>query len=259
MITTGRDIKKFEGHVKDRLGRIRRISYLKQQIECIVNDLGFSHFDFSLIPSTKNSFELMLTSIPESFTNAYVSEKLYQHDLGLEVALHASQPIYLSSIYDAANHLPPGSQTKSTTHKIQELSDDYGFFDCYTIPLDLERRAGKIIFSVLSKGEKSICFKSKIMERRAELYILLRYIYTTTTNNFPNHFPYVESTLTERQSRVISAFAHGAKSTQQVAEQLHISVSTVNRHLEIIKESLGAASLANAVYIATKKNIISPD
>ncbi len=256
MITTG--MEKFEECVKDRLGQIRRISYLKQQIGSIVNDLGFSHFDFSLIPSTKNSLELMLNSIPESFANAYVSEKLYQHDLGLEVALHENQPIYLSSIYDAANHLPPGSQTKSTTHKIQELSNDYGFFDCYTIPLDLDKRSGKVIFSVMSEGEDPICFKSKVMERRAELNILLRAIFSITVNNFPSYFPY-KSPLTERQSMVISAYARGAKSTQQVAEQLHISVSTVNKHLEGIKESLGAVSVANAVYIATKKNIITLD
>jgi DNA-binding CsgD family transcriptional regulator len=61
--------------------------------------------------------------------------------------------------------------------------------------------------------------------------------------------------MTNRQLQVLRLFAMGRTSIE-IAAELGISVSTVEAHLSGARESLGAKSSANAVYLACKRGMM---
>ena len=63
--------------------------------------------------------------------------------------------------------------------------------------------------------------------------------------------------LTTRQVQVLTLVAAG-KTDNEIAMQLHLSTSTVNYHVEQIRERLQARSRAQAVALALQRGIISP-
>ena len=63
------------------------------------------------------------------------------------------------------------------------------------------------------------------------------------------------SRLSELQVEILQRFAAGHSSTQ-VARSLAISEATMRRALQDARNILGAASTANAIYLATKAGLI---
>ena len=63
------------------------------------------------------------------------------------------------------------------------------------------------------------------------------------------------SGLSELQVEILQRFAAGQTSTQ-VARALAISEATMRRNLQDARNTLGAASTANAIYLAAKAGLI---
>ena len=61
--------------------------------------------------------------------------------------------------------------------------------------------------------------------------------------------------LSELQIEILRRFAEG-NSSAQVARSLAISEATMRRNLQYTRAVLGAASTANAIYLATKAGLI---
>jgi DNA-binding NarL/FixJ family response regulator len=63
------------------------------------------------------------------------------------------------------------------------------------------------------------------------------------------------SGLSELQTAILRRYAEGASSAQ-VARALSISEATMRRNLQEARDILGAASTANAIYLAAKGGLI---
>lgn len=61
--------------------------------------------------------------------------------------------------------------------------------------------------------------------------------------------------LSELQTAILRRFA-GGESSAQVARALSISEATMRRNLQEARDLLGAASTANAIYLAAKEGLI---
>jgi two-component system response regulator NreC len=61
--------------------------------------------------------------------------------------------------------------------------------------------------------------------------------------------------LTVREVQTLQLLADGKK-WDTIAASLHISKNTLNNHRARIMDKLGAVDTCNAIYIATKSNII---
>lgn len=251
------EVDDFIKYVNNTLGKARTITYFKQQIQTIISDLGFSHFDFSMI-SENNNFEFILTSIPASLVNTYEHERLYKHDFFLENLLSVTQPVYQSAIYRSMDVLLFSSESIEKNKIIRDLSYDHGFFDCFCIPVDLNQGKRKVVLTVLSEGQSVEDFKINVVQKRANLVYLAHSIYKISQKKFPRHFPY-KPLLSEKEIMVIEAFAKYAKTAAHAADQLFISNGTVNNYVEKIKDSLGAVGLGNAICIAIDKGLINCD
>ena len=62
--------------------------------------------------------------------------------------------------------------------------------------------------------------------------------------------------LTPRQAEVLRLLEHG-RSTQQIAEELHLSVETVRNHIRGVLHALGAHSRLEAVALARTEHLIA--
>jgi PAS domain S-box-containing protein len=64
--------------------------------------------------------------------------------------------------------------------------------------------------------------------------------------------------LTPRQNQVLHLLAHG-RSTQQIADELHLSVDTVRNHIRRMLRALGAHSRIEALAVAHREGILRSD
>lgn len=254
MKTISQDLSTFEDHVNNRLGNVRNFGYFRQQIQSIVNDLGFTHFDYSLL-SKNNNFEFLMTALPDAFINTYHHEKLYKYDMFLDYTKNSKQGVYQSTINNLIDQMPDNAEYTIKNKMIRELAYDYRFFDGYCISVDTEYN-GKVMFSVLSDQENPEKFKHSTMERRGNLMYLANTIYMISLKKFPKELPY-KPPLDDKTILVIEHLAYHAATTAEVAEQLFMSVGTVNRHINQAKEILGACSTTNAAIIARDLGLIS--
>jgi two-component system NarL family response regulator len=62
--------------------------------------------------------------------------------------------------------------------------------------------------------------------------------------------------LTPRQSEVLRLLEHG-RSTEQIAEQLHLSVETVRNHIRAVLRALDVHSRLEAVAVARHEHLVA--
>jgi DNA-binding CsgD family transcriptional regulator len=62
--------------------------------------------------------------------------------------------------------------------------------------------------------------------------------------------------LTPRQSEVLRLLEHG-RSTEQIAEQLHLSVETVRNHIRAVLRALDVHSRLEAVAVARREHLVA--
>lgn len=61
--------------------------------------------------------------------------------------------------------------------------------------------------------------------------------------------------LTPRQTKALQLVAEGF-SVDEAAEEMHVSKSTLEKHLSDARERLNARNLRNAIYLAAKRGLI---
>jgi PAS domain S-box-containing protein len=62
--------------------------------------------------------------------------------------------------------------------------------------------------------------------------------------------------LTPRQAEVLRLLEHG-RSTEQIAEELHLSIETVRNHIRAVLRALGAHSRLEAVALARREHLVA--
>ncbi len=68
-----------------------------------------------------------------------------------------------------------------------------------------------------------------------------------------------EVNVTPKPLKLLKILAREGLSLKESASKLCISVDTANKHVATFKQSLGATTLANAVYLATERGIIADE
>lgn len=232
---------------------------LKEETLKILNNIGFSDFDLSLL-SYDSPANSLASTLPVGLNETYCQEGMYEYDVALECLLQNPGPIFFSDIYKYLAAFPYSSVRNQKNKLIHELMINYGYADGYCIPTQVKGSSDKLTFFVLAKDESSANIKSLAKEERAKLNHLIN------TFSFLMAQPKIlrgftsdsRPVLTTRQREVLNALANFARTNQEVAEQLGITVRTVAKHVEDIKLSLGARSIPNAVSLAIGYGLILP-
>jgi PAS domain S-box-containing protein len=81
-------------------------------------------------------------------------------------------------------------------------------------------------------------------------------VFGQVSNVEPETEPPLHPHLTPRQAEVLRLLEHG-RSTDQIAEQLHLSLETVRNHVRGILRALGVHSRLQAVAVARKEHLVA--
>lgn len=250
---TAKDSKNFESHISNTLERVRTFDYFIQQIRSIVTDLGFSHYEFSLL-SENNGVETLTNILPTQMVAVYFSEQLYKYDLLVEHVYDSKQPVFQSAVDKLLAHENFCDRIKKNLI-IKELMNDYGFFDAFCLPVSIPDTNRKILFSVMSENTELNIFKRNVIEQRARLGHLAQSFYRIAIKNFPRKFPF-KSLLTKRQTDVLQTVLNREAPMDEIAKDLNISISTLYRHIDNAKEAFGTTSTYKLLGMAQEKGLI---
>lgn len=249
-------ILQFRADIVSQLQRaITAESFLKRALN-IVNKLSFSDLDIMQVTTKVPYVNFIASSLPKSIFETYLQEAMYKHDIVPDVLMSATRPIHRSSIYEYIFNTPFPSFRFDENRAINELWSDYGFNDCYFLPIDLQGTGIKLVVSVLDKHVTRMEFKNKINEQRIKLnefHVALNEL--LSHSKFLTPIKNKSNTLQKGDAEIIKAFCI-LGTAQQVANQLNLEVSTINNKITRIKKTLGASSIANAVYTSIKEGLI---
>lgn len=244
----------YNSDITRKLMQVRSHRQLDRVIQAKIEDLGFDLYDFSSTP-TENTTNFLTTSLPEGLVKTYIEEDFSTWDMFLDHLVTTEQPIFLSKQIEHFNRCEYTSHYYKKNRLIVELSRDYGLADSYSIPI-FPRGRKKCVFSVVSTKYGGIEFERLVLEKRNEIISLGNSISHVFHKNFKRHPGFDDGVLTPREIDVLYSFAREVKTAQQAADYLNMSYSSVNKHIENIREALGAISTNNAIYLAMKKKLI---
>ncbi len=243
----------------------RDIADFRNKITEKVQLLGFSDFDVEQITESYGEVEFSLSTLPSSIINTYITEEMHLHDMLLDYLIMYDKPIYQSSIDDDLSDNKFTYERNQYNGRIRELMESHGFIDSFCIPFPLlGSDSGKSVFSVLSKDKSIADFKHKVQKNHYDLKVLVEVVHSVGRHKYPDYFQAGNTRngaylLSEMQLKILTSFAKYDNTASEVASRVGLSTKTVNYHIGKIKETLGAISIANAVYLAMEKGIIPRD
>jgi DNA-binding CsgD family transcriptional regulator len=226
-------------------------------VQTIVYTLGFSNFSISYV-GIDSSADVPLSTTPASLLQTYFAEKMYEGDFASEYLDDAISPIYHSDIYQYLSQSPYKPKIIERTFLINELMHNYFFYDALCCPLTNYHSNRKIIFCILSEGEKPNEFKRQTLDCRAKIIYL-----ANIANSFLPQLLSVakavkknKSTLTKRQKDVLYALI-GGMTQAEAAAYLGLRHLTVETYCKEIRQRLGAPTTIAAVGEAIRLGEIS--
>lgn len=221
-----------------------------------INKLGFSDMDIMQVTSTAPCVNFIASSLPETFFQNYMQEEMLLYDAIPDVLVRSTTSIYRSTIYEHIFNAPYPSLKIDKNRAVNELWLSYGYNNCFYMPVDSENINGRLIISILQKNISQTEFKHKVNEQRAKLKM-----FHLVAEELLSQCKYLDNirrkpaSLQEGDSSILKAFCIYGTS-KEVADYLGLELTTINNKITRIKKTLGASSIANAVYISLKEGFI---
>lgn len=231
---------------------------LKKRILKLVRRLGFSDYGFIHIENSSETGGLLLTN-PSAQLKSYYDGGFHEHDLMMSYVNSNTSPIFLSQVYDFVTDAEYDVELFARNREIYRLNQSYGYFDYYTIPMLSCNDNGKVLFTITQKNLNSIEFQTKITPFKSTLRLLAEVIDHICATKFHDFFVGQEIPLTNIRSRplqVLDTLANKDISIKQVADELNISVYTVNQHLAAARKAFAAKTTIGAIRNAVLAGLI---
>lgn len=247
------------GYFRD-LAESRNVTDLKQRIQSITENLGFSHYVFSRLSCSENNLR-EINNLPQEIPNIYYESGLFEHDVTPNYAIQNSTPIFQSDIHSDVSRLPANIDISNTMLEIKKLNESFGFYDYFNLPIDAVGGNGKVMLSVTQRGLSPYEFKTMTEQHKASLHLLARAIDWTVSHKYASELIRSEAPstfrITPKPLRVLEALANNDLNVIQIAEKLFISPVTANKHLENVRRSLGVKTNHGAIKKAIMLNLIT--
>ena len=221
-----------------------------------INQLGFSDVDIGLLEHGNNITPL-LSTIPESLFEDYLSSGITDNDLTLDHLCNSSRPIFHSNLFSLIKKLDIKSKLFEINTTSYEIMSGHGYHDAYCIPINTSK-IGRLVFSVSSMSESVCHFQSNVEQQRQIIneYAFIICNFLSSSNKLHNSIARESNPLTERQIEILNALSTWATSQKSLAEYYNISKKTMDNHVAAIRKTLGATSTMNAYRIALERKLI---
>jgi len=211
--------------------------------------LGFRCWTYSAAPThpLPSRESLRVTTYPRGHVDMGVKSRLYQHCPALSFAFHATQPTPFRVVRQCTpmtsrfrSLLQLNRQHNVTCGMVIPVADYFGTFAMFALVFD---GSDQKLLDVWHWKHEDIV--SQLRQINSEL--LGRHARTFTQGFVPE--------LTRRQQDVVRLLARGL-STAGIADELHITVDTVNKHVAAVRCRLGSKTTAQATALAAQWEMI---
>mgnify|MGYP006421827707 CR=1 FL=1 len=232
-------------------------------LDDVAKNQGFRAWTYAnatrLPATTAEPVPYYITTVPEAFTQDYLSVNAPASDPCLAYAAAARQPFYWSNLPHWHDAQKPRSGPKRFGVRIMQLAFDHNIGDGLIVPIHSKDCKGRTMDTLVTLyAERQSHPETPDPEIRSWLPAILH-----ATNNrmceiepgltgrfVPDH------RLTDRECETLRWAARG-KTVDETGEILKISERTVEKHLEHAMDKLGAANKAHAVALAITQGVIA--
>lgn len=231
---------------------------LAKQLLKLLDRFGFSDFIFFRQTSGQPP-DFFFTSVPQELISQYLEQNLYRRDMVLDYLKTANpEHLHLSAVKHVIEKSPIETLTFSQNLKMLDLYREFCFHDAYLIPIRLTKKEKpelrkNLLFAVLCKNVTGKEFLQLTKDRGPALHALG----DAVARIYDLRFPQVKKE--EPSGKPIELLNTMAKSDlklSQAADKHCISIHTANKRIALAKKMLGTSSLANAIYLAYKRNLL---
>lgn len=231
-----------------------------RRIRNSVERMGFSDFSYHRVECKSSTDDCMYTT-PKRLAEYYDGEGAWQYDPVLLHCATEDKPIFRSTVNRYIERAPFSNEAFTRILKLRDYTAGLGFFDYYHRSLRTTNGNGNAVLSVTARNVRVGEFHSRIAKREEELNLLTRVIDYVGSLKFPQYFMDTsesrEVVISPRPLVLLHVLARSDVTVSQAADQLGISVSSVNKHIAALKQAFGAKTLWGALYKATKAGLIN--
>ncbi|MEL6643513.1 MAG: LuxR family transcriptional regulator [Pseudomonadota bacterium] len=179
-----------------------------------------------------------LSNLPDDYQVRFEADSLYAHSP--MAAWSDPKPGIHIHVWDGYRAYAPGAQARDAA----SLNRHFGVAQGYTITFGATPPSGSAGIVLIARKGLDQDATQEIWDRHGDTIVLMNQLVHLRLSGLPR--PDNGRTLTQRQREVLRLVARGY-STAEIATRLELSRVTVEKHLALARQQLGAATTVQAV------------
>lgn len=216
----------------------------------LMRDYGFDRVTYIYSPLSPDYDTLEDTLVLSNVSKRYIDEYVRKGHLRLALFLARAE----AAGRDCMSWRPPPPETLSANERqALAMRQSYGFVAGYSISLRGLTGTGRAGVGLGARVDLDHDAVDRIWDRHGRTIILLNQALHLRISTLPHDLD--GSALTARQSEVLHWVGAG-KSVRDISVILGVTVATVEKHLRLARENLGAQTTAQAVMKGSVRNQI---
>lgn len=236
---------------------------LAKRLLKVLDRFGFSDFIF-LRQAPGQPPDFFFTSVPQELVSQYLDQHLYRQDMVLDYLKTANpEHLQLSAVQHTIEKAPIETLSFFQNLKMLNVYKAFSYHDAYLVPIRVpkdkpedrknQEKRKSLLFAVLCKDAT----REEFLQLTKDCGPALHSLGDAVARIHELKFPEIK---TEEPSgkpiELLNTMAKGDLKLSQAADKLCISIHTANKRIALAKKMLGTNSLANAIYLAYKRNLL---
>ena len=243
------------------LMNVQSFDKLHQLMAQYVKDLGFSEYAIlRAVSGIGNGMTDILTTLPDEFIREYQTTWCASSDPFVDYAIQNTAPALYSEIKNSLGALPFKVFDLDKVEAVLGLYKRYDIDDVLVVPMAVTSGGNTILMLVMKRDVAPAALRMLTDMQIPQLQVMASIISAAMGDRFKG-VPFrrkatMKPLINSKPLRVLMTLANNDCSISQVADRLHISVVTANKHLESVRKNFGVKTNYAAIKRALREGYI---
>lgn len=246
------------------LNTSRSLSVFKQRVSAELYKLGISDWSYSRLDIPK--YESIVKQVGNDFTvqnEEYIREAFYECDFLLEHVFSSPSPMFQSTIERYISSSPFETERIERNFNLFNMKRKYGYNNFLCLPYYSESYTSKVMLTVAAKSMSVDDFFHLALKHMDKLNIITKVIDKVGTRSFADAFlgakMEYEKLVENKSILLLEAMAKEDLTLSQAASKVHLSLSTAEKRMTMVRNKLGTRTTSGAVRQAILRGYINPN
>lgn len=234
---------------------------LHESMTKYITDLGFS--DYAILRSVSAvgcGMTDILTTLPDEYTREYRATWQASPDPFVDYATQNTAPALYSDIKESLNALPFRVSDLNKVEAVVGLYKRYDIDDVLVVPMAVTDGGNATLMLVMKRDASTAALRMLSDMQIPQLQVMASIIAASLSERF-HGVPFrrkatMKPVINTKPLKVLTALANSDHTILQVANGLHISIVTANKHLESVRKNLGVKTNYAAIKKALREGYI---